>query len=183
MRVIISLSAHEQIEQGTVVFKGRMDERDWYQLASLMFGPSLPSKEQIKAFDTPFGPVNIIRTGPNSAVWMHGDKRIDTLEVFDKITRPLPMRTPTHCGDFFMAVRARNHFQYLIRPFKKNELVWFDGPEQMDEYYNDRKIKPAYSRMNERKPSPSIMRSWSADEGEVFYDSDLDKSERDTTGA
>lgn len=168
MKVVLSVSAHEVIERGTVRFKGNMTEQDWYALAMYMYGPSLPHGDTLKAFDTPKGPVRIERTGTDKAIWLYGDKRIDTLDQFDRLLRPLPMKSATYCGDFYMAVRGRNHFQYLIRPFGTKDLLWFDDKENLTDYYADRSIKPAYQIMDKRSPSTSIMRSWSNDMGDVF---------------
>ncbi len=170
MKVVLSVSAHEVIARGSVRFSERMTDKDWYALATYMFGPTLPAGDTIKAFDTPKGPVRIERTGHDKAVWLYGDKRINTLDQFDSLLRPLPMRSQTYCGDFYMSFRGRNHFQFLIRPFKTKDLLWFDGRDELQEYYDDRGIKPAFPQMEKRMPSPSIMRSWSSDESseEIF---------------
>lgn len=168
--LVISLGSHEIVDKGCARFYGELNEQDWYKLATLLFGAALPNQENLKAFDTPFGPVNVVRTGSDRAIWLRGDKTISTLEVFDRMLRPLPMRTPVHCGDFYMAIKARGHFQYILRPFRKNEVIWFDDYKAMDAYYADRKILPAYSHMNARSPSPGIVKSWSStDQEEIYY--------------
>ena len=177
MRYIISVSAHQNIEQGTKKFTDPMNERDFYELAATLFGAALPDREQIRAFDTVRGPVTITRTGSNSAVWMYGDKKLTGIEDLIKMFRPLPTRTPVRCGDTFMSIRGRGHFQYLIAPFKSKELMWFDKPEQVEAYYAERKIKPAFRMMDERKAGVGIVKSWSSNQEDGVYYADMEALE------
>lgn len=130
-------------------------------LARYMFGAGRFHADEFGQFTSGSKTVRIVKSGTDGASWIVGDKVLKDTNDFKNLMKPLPLATPTFSGDVFLAINVYGEQQFLIIPFKSQDLQWFRNIEELKEYYENTPVRPAYKILSKGYRGPSILRSTS----------------------
>ncbi|AQT28678.1 hypothetical protein YOLOSWAG_200 [Erwinia phage vB_EamM_Yoloswag] len=124
---------------------------DLKNLSRFVFGSSRFNADEFGRFMSVYGPV-VATTSGQGAVWIIGDRQMRTADDFRTVMQTLPVRNQPFTGDVYMPLNVLGQRQFLIVPFKSDELLWFRTEQELISYYKTRDIEPAVEQM-QLKPS------------------------------